>query len=94
MLSCPLPLCADPMLPLGATLAIFKAMLDSPSVVLKDKGEVAEASGYLTKWSSIVATLVDKNMPVVVALYNAIPPGKGGKQRGPGKTLLFDVTYV
>ena len=33
----PSPLCADPMLPLAAMLAIFRAMLDSPSVVLKDK---------------------------------------------------------
>ena len=33
----PSPLCADPMLPLVATLAIFRAMLDSLSVVLKDK---------------------------------------------------------
>ena len=33
----PSPLCADPMLPLAATLAIFKAMLDSPLVALKDK---------------------------------------------------------
>ena len=31
-------------------------------------------------------------MPVVAALFNAIPRGKGGRQRGPGKTLLFDVT--
>ena len=31
------PLCADPMLPLAAMLAIFRAMLDSPSVALKDK---------------------------------------------------------
>ena len=29
----PSPLCADPMLHLAATLAIFGAMLDSPSVV-------------------------------------------------------------
>ena len=28
----PSPLCADPMFPLAATLAIFKAMLDSPYV--------------------------------------------------------------
>ena len=32
------PLCADPMLPLEATLAILKAKLDSPLVELKDKG--------------------------------------------------------
>ena len=30
-------LCADPMLPLAATLTIFRAMLDSPLVALKDK---------------------------------------------------------
>ena len=34
----PSPLYTDPMLPLVATLAIFKAILSSPSVVLKDKG--------------------------------------------------------
>ena len=33
----PSSLCADPMLPLVATLAIFQAMLDSPFVALKEK---------------------------------------------------------
>ena len=33
----PSPLCAAPMLPLTAMLAIFKAMLDSPFVAPKDK---------------------------------------------------------
>ena len=33
----PSPLYADPMLPLVATLAIFRATVDSPSVVPKDK---------------------------------------------------------
>ena len=33
----PSPLCANPILPLAATLIIFKAMLDSPFVVPKDK---------------------------------------------------------
>ena len=30
-------------------------------------------------------------MPIVAALFDAIPKGKGGKQRGPSRTLLFDV---
>ena len=30
----PSSLCADPMLPLAATVAIFRAMLDSPSIAL------------------------------------------------------------
>ena len=33
----PSSLCADPMLPLVGTFAIFQAMLDSPFVALKDK---------------------------------------------------------
>ena len=33
----PSPLCTNPMLPLVDTLAIFKAMLDSPFIALKDK---------------------------------------------------------
>ena len=33
----PSSLCAGPMLPLAAMLAIFRAMPDSPSVVPKDK---------------------------------------------------------
>ena len=33
----PSSLCADPMLPLVGTLAIFQAMLDSPFVAPKDK---------------------------------------------------------
>ena len=31
-------------------------------------------------------------MPIAAALFDAIPRGKGGKQRGPSRTLLFDVT--
>ena len=30
-------------------------------------------------------------MPIVAALFDAIPRGEGGKQRGPSRTLLFDV---
>ena len=37
------PLYVDSMFPLVATLAIFRDMLDSPSVVLYDKAQVAEA---------------------------------------------------
>ena len=33
----PSPLCIDPMLPLAAMLTVFRAMLDSPLVVPKDK---------------------------------------------------------
>ena len=33
----PSSLCTDPILPLVGMLAIFKAMLDSPFVALKDK---------------------------------------------------------
>ena len=33
----PSPLCEDPMFSLEATLAIFKAILDSPSIVPKEK---------------------------------------------------------
>ena len=34
---------------------------------------------------------MDKSTPVAAALFDAIPRSKGGKQRGPSKTLLFDV---
>ena len=60
-------------------MAIFKAMLDSLSVVLKNKGQVIEAGNYLTKQLATVAMLVDKSLPtVVVALYDAIPYSEGG----------------
>ena len=29
----------------------------------------------------------------MAALFDAIPRGEGGKQRGPSRTLLFDVTH-
>ena len=48
----PSPLYADPMLPLVATLAIFKATLDSISVAWNNKGQVAKAGNYLTKKTS------------------------------------------
>ena len=37
--------------------------------------------------------LVDKSMPTVLALFDTIPYGEGGRQRGPGKTLLFDIAH-
>ena len=43
----PPPPCADPMLPLVATLAIFKAILDIPSVAPNDKEQVTKAGDYL-----------------------------------------------
>ena len=30
-------------------------------------------------------------MPVAAALFDAIPRGEGGQQRGPSRTFLFDV---
>ena len=47
---------------------------------------------YLAEWLTIIAVLVDKSMPIVAALFDAIPRGKGGRQRGLSKSLLFDVT--
>ena len=38
--------------------------------------------------------LVDKSTPIVAALFDAIPKGEGGRQRGLGKTLLFNVAHV
>ena len=37
--------------------------------------------------------LVDKSMPIAAALFDSIPRGEGVRWRGPGKTLLFDVTH-
>ena len=73
------PLCANSMLPLEATLTIFKATLDSNSVVLKDKEQVAKAGNYLAKWLVTIAVLVDKSMHAMAALYDTIPCGKGGR---------------
>ena len=46
---------------------------------------------YLAEWLATIAALVDKSMPIVAALFDAIPSGKGGRQRWPSKTLLFVV---
>ena len=46
---------------------------------------------YLAERLATIATLVDKSTPTVVALFDAILCGEGGRQRGPGKTLLFDI---
>ena len=48
---------------------------------------------YLAKWLATIAALVDKSTPIAAALFDAIPRGKGGRQRGPSKTLLFDVAH-
>ena len=46
---------------------------------------------YLAERLATITTLVDKSMPIVAALFDAIPRGKGGRQRGPGKTLLLNI---
>ena len=46
---------------------------------------------YLAERLATIATLVDKNTPTVAALFDTIPWGKVGMQRGLGKTLLFDI---
>ena len=79
------------MLPLVATPAIFRAMLDSPSIAPKDKVQATEAGDYLIKRLATMAILVDKSRPSVAALYDAIPCGEVGRWRGPGKTLLFTI---
>ena len=39
-----------------------------------------------------MASLVDKSMPAVVALYDTILCGKGCRQGGSGRTLFFNIT--
>ena len=46
---------------------------------------------YLAEQLTTIAALVDKSMPIVAALFDAIPRGEGGRRKGPSKTLLFDV---
>ena len=46
---------------------------------------------YLAKWLATIAALVDKSTPIAATLFNAIPRGEQGKQRGWSRTLLFDV---
>ena len=72
----PSPLCVDPMFPLAAAMAIFKATLDSPSVEPKDKGEVTEAGNYVTEWQATVSALVDNTMPTVLVLCKTISNSK------------------
>ena len=67
----PSSLCANPMLPLVATLAIYRATLDSPSVAPPDKVQVAEAGDYLGKRLATMATLVDESTPAVAAFFDA-----------------------
>ena len=58
----------------------------------KDIAQVYEAGNYFSKRIATMATPVDKSTPAMAALFNTIPHGKVGRWRGPGKTLLFDVT--
>ena len=55
--------------------------------------QVVKAGNFLAKQLPNVAALVDKCIPTVVALFYAIPHGERGRQRGPGKNLLFDIAY-
>ena len=58
--------------PQAATLAIFESTLDSISMAPKDKEQITEEGDYLAKMLMTVVTLVDKNTPTVVGLYDAI----------------------
>ena len=62
------------MLPLVATLAVFKTTLDSHSVALKDNEQVTKAGNYLAKWIATMAA--PGNNACRVALYDAILHGK------------------
>ena len=53
--------------------------------------QISEVGDYLAKRLAAIAMLVDKSMPAVAALFYTILHGKGGRWRGSGKTLLFDV---
>ena len=46
---------------------------------------------YLSEQLATIAVLLDKSTPIAAALFDAIPRGEGGRRRGLGKTLLFDV---
>ena len=74
-------------------LTIFRATLDSPFLAPKDKAYVAKVGDYLAKRLATIAALVDMSMPIVAALFDAIPRGKGGRPRGLGRILLFDITH-
>ena len=78
---------------LATTMAIFKAMLDSNCMVPSNNEYFTKAGGYLAKWLLAVATLVDKSTYTVMALYDATLHGKGGRQKGLGNPLLFDIAY-
>ena len=80
---------ANPMLPLVATLAILKAMLDSDSIVPKEKEQVTKVSDYLAEQLATMAILVYKSMPAVTAIYDATLCSKGHRQRQPGKSSCF-----
>ena len=70
--------------PLATTLAIFKFTLDSGSVLLKHKEQVAKAVKYLAKWFTTMAKLMYQSTTAVVALYDTILHGEGGGLRGCG----------
>ena len=78
------------MLPLVATLSIFKAMQDTKSVVSKNKKQVTKAGNYLSKRLAMLAALVDKTMPTMATWSNAILCSKGYRHWRP-RTLLFDI---
>ena len=90
-----MPFCSPPFVQIAklATLAIFKAILDSQSIALKDKEHVTEVCNYLAKWLATIALLVDKSIPIVAALYYVILHSEGGRQRGPSRTRLFDFAH-
>ena len=48
---------------------------------------------YLTKQLATIATLMDKSMRAVLALYDGILHHEGGGHREPRKALWFDITH-
>ena len=93
----PYPLCTDPMLPLAATLAIIKAVLDSNFIVPKGKEQYSKVGNYFAEWLATVAALEDKSTLAVVALYNAIHVEKEVGREGQGRPyclILLDYNRI
>jgi len=86
----PADLCKDPLPMLAGVMGVLSATERSPMLSDGDKEVVSDAIRYLAERVATVTSLADPSAPTVNFVDN-VPRGEGGRCRGPGRTLLFDV---
>ena len=75
---------------LAAVIGILTASEDSPILNDTDREDVSEAITFLAKRLATTSALIE-NPKVSVNMLELVPRGKGGRRKGPEKSMLINV---